>query len=74
MAASIEMESSSKSSSEDLVEMRVFSMNMPFAALLANGYKTLETRNGTMFVPHPEGTQMLLHVGRRNYPDGNKHL
>ena len=49
-------------------------MNLPFAALLANGYKTLETRNGTMFVPYPEGTHMLLHVGQRTYPDGNRHL
>ena len=56
------------------VTMHAFSMNMPFAALLANSYKTLETRNGTMFVPYPEGTQMLLHVGRRTYPDGDKHL
>jgi len=44
------------------------------AALMANGYKTLETRNGTMFTTYPEGTQMLLHVGRRTYPDGDKHL
>jgi len=43
--------------------MKVFSMNMPFAALLANGYKTLETRNGTKFTTYPEGTRMLLHVG-----------
>lgn len=56
------------------VNMRVFSMNLPFAALLANEYKTLETRNGTMFVPYPEGTKMLLHVGQRIYPDGNRHL
>lgn len=56
------------------VNMRVFSMNLPFAALLANGYKTLETRNGTMFTPYEEGTKMLLHVGQRIYPDGNRHL
>lgn len=56
------------------VQLRCFSMNNPFAALLANGYKTLETRNGTMFTKYPEGTQMLLHVGRRTYPDGGKHL
>lgn len=56
------------------ISMRAFSMNMPFAALLANGYKTLESRNGTMFQPYPEGTQMLLHVGHRLYPDGNRHL
>lgn len=58
----------------ETIEMRVFSMNLPFAALLSNGYKTLETRNGTMFVPYPEGTKMLLHVGQRIYPDGNRHL
>lgn len=49
-------------------------MNMPFAALLANGHKTLETRNGTMFTSYPEGTYMLLHVGQRTFPDGNRHL
>ena len=59
---------------KSVIEMHVFSMNLPFAALLSNGYKTLETRNGTMFVPYPEGTKMLLHVGQRNYPDGNRHL
>eukprot|EP00804_Cyclotella_cryptica_P015914 CCRYP_006407-RA/>CCRYP_006407-RA protein AED:0.27 eAED:0.27 QI:93/1/1/1/1/1/2/300/470 len=56
------------------VEMRTFSMNLPFAALLANGYKTLETRNGTMFTTYPEGTKLLLHVGQRIYPDGDRHL
>jgi magnesium-dependent phosphatase 1 len=59
---------------KDTVEMRVFSMNLPFAALLANEYKTLETRNGTMFTPYPEGTKMLLHVGQRIYPDGDRHI
>ncbi|CAM9603807.1 unnamed protein product, partial [Heterosigma akashiwo] len=58
----------------DTVSMQVFSMNLPFAALLANGYKTLETRNGTMFTPYPEGTKMLLHVGQRIYPDGDRHI
>jgi len=56
------------------VLFRCFSMNNPFAALLANGYKTLETRNGTMFSEYSEGTQMLLQVGQRTYPDGGKHL
>ena len=41
------------------VSMNVFSMNLPFAALLSNGYKKLETRNGTMFLPYPEGTKMV---------------
>lgn len=58
----------------DTIDMLCFSMNLPFAALLANGYKTLETRNNTMFVQYKEGTQMVLHVGQRLYPDGNKHI
>lgn len=76
-AENVEIISSSSqqdSKNTDTVKMHVFSMNMPFAALLANGYKTLETRNGTMFTTYPEGTKMLLHVGRRNYPDGNRHI
>lgn len=82
MATNIQKISSSSSSPStsqnqddaNTVNMRVFSMNLPFAALLANGYKTLETRNGTMFTPYSEGTKMLLHVGRRTYPDGDRHL
>jgi magnesium-dependent phosphatase 1 len=61
-------------SSNSTVQFRCFSMNQPFAALLSNGYKTLETRNGTMFTQHAEGAQFLLHVGRRTYPDGGKHI
>lgn len=58
----------------DTLILPVFSMNMPFAALLANGYKTIETRNGTMFTRYSEGTKILLHVGQRNYPDGDRHV
>ena len=65
---------SSDLDSTTTIQMLAFSMNMPFAALMANRYKTLETRNGTMFTTYPEGTQMLLHVGRRTYPDGNRHV
>ena len=43
------------SSTDNQVTIRAFSMNQPFAALLANGYKDLETRNGTMFVPYAPG-------------------
>lgn len=64
----------SAESNPNTVSMRVFSMNLPFAALLANEYKILETRNGTMFFPYPAGTKFLLHVGKRTYPDGNRHL
>ena len=72
--AAVDIEMSNTSADQDSVNMRVFSMNLPFAALLSNGYKTLETRNGTMFTPYPEGTKMLLHVGQRIYPDGNRHM
>lgn len=72
-AANIELPNKTGDES-NLVNMRVFSMNLPFAALLANEYKTLETRNGTMFTPYPEGTKMLLHVGQRIYPDGDRHI
>jgi magnesium-dependent phosphatase 1 len=70
-ASDLKVESAKRN---EKISMRAFSMNLPFAALLANGYKTLETRNGTMFVPYPEGTQMLLHVGQRVYPDSDKHI
>lgn len=72
-ASNIEI-SKSDTDESDLVNMHVFSMNLPFAALLSNGYKTLETRNGTMFTPYQSGTQMLLHVGQRVYPDGDRHI
>ena len=72
-ASNIEIRNQNPSSS-DVVEMRTFSMNLPFAALLANGYKTIESRNGTMFTPYPEGSKMLLHVGQRIYPDGDRHI
>lgn len=71
MATKVSLESSVDSSK---VEMKCFSMNQPFAALLANGYKDLETRNGTMFERYAPGTKMLLHVGQRKYPDGDKHV
>ena len=53
--------------------MRAFSMNMPFAALVAHGYKTTESRNHTMF-SELAGETVLLHVGQRTYPDGGKHV
>jgi hypothetical protein len=54
--------------------MKCFSMNMPFAGLLAHGVKTLESRNGTMFTSMAKkGERVLLHVGQRQYPDGGEH-
>ena len=64
----------SDNNAQNTIEMRCFSMNQPFAALLANCYKTLETRNGTMFAQYAEGTQLLLHIGQCIYPDGDKHI
>ena len=57
----------------DGVMLRCFSMNMPFAGLLARGVKSIESRNGTMFEGVGEGSIALLHVGKRTYPDGGKH-
>lgn len=54
------------------VRLPCFSMNQPFAGLVAYGVKTLETRNSTVF-SKLEGRKVLLHVGRRTYPDGGKH-
>jgi hypothetical protein len=71
MATKVSIESQADNSK---TEMKVFSMNQPFATLLANGYKDLETRNGTMFERYAPGTMMLLHVGQRKYPDGDKHI
>ena len=72
-SASID-EADNTSNNKDLVEFKCCSMNQPFAALLANGFKTLETRNGTMFERYAPGTRVLLHVGQRVYPDGDRHL
>ena len=58
--------------SVDGIVLPTFSMNMPFAGLVAHGIKDLETRNHTMF-EGTEGRLALLHVGMRTYPDGGKH-
>lgn len=49
-----------------------FSMNQPFASLLAHGFKTLETRNSSILAPL-EGRKVALHVGKNTYPDGGMH-
>jgi magnesium-dependent phosphatase 1 len=54
---------------EDTVEMLAFTMSQPFAALLLNGIKTVETRNNPMFQDVAPGTKVLLHCGRRDWPD-----
>ena len=72
-AAGASSDANSGSTGGANVRLRCFSMNQPFAGLVAHGHKTLETRNGTMFMGS-EGELVLLHVGRRTYPDGGKHL
>jgi magnesium-dependent phosphatase 1 len=49
--------------------MPCFTMSQPFAALLLNGVKTVESRNNPMFQELTPGTQVLLHAGRRDWPD-----
>ena len=61
-------------SSSAKISYKAFSMGMPFAALLANGYKTLESRNNDVFLPCIAGTQLLIHVGRKTFDDGDSHL
>ncbi|KAJ8602534.1 hypothetical protein CTAYLR_008338 [Chrysophaeum taylorii] len=48
--------------------MRCVSMALPFAALLLNGAKTLETRNSRMF-SNLEGQDVVIRVGHRDWDD-----
>lgn len=50
-----------------------FSMSQPFAALLVNGAKTLESRNSPM-LSELEGQRVALHVGRRDWQGLDKHV
>jgi hypothetical protein len=50
-------------------EFPAFSMSQPFAALLAKGIKTVETRRAATFAALPVGAWVALHVGRRDWPD-----
>jgi len=54
------------------VRFPCFSMNQPFAALVAQGFKTLETRNSNI-LKQLAGKRVALHVGQRTYPDGGMH-
>eukprot|EP00527_Entomoneis_sp_CCMP2396_P006714 CAMPEP_0198147134 /NCGR_PEP_ID=MMETSP1443-20131203/33334_1 /TAXON_ID=186043 /ORGANISM="Entomoneis sp., Strain CCMP2396" /LENGTH=438 /DNA_ID=CAMNT_0043811303 /DNA_START=253 /DNA_END=1566 /DNA_ORIENTATION=+ len=59
----------SKASSVETVEMPCFSMSQPFAALLLNGVKTVESRRQPMFQDLKPGTRVLLSCGRKDWPD-----
>lgn len=51
------------------INLPCFTMSQPFAALLLNGVKTVESRNNPMFAQVQPGTRLLLHVGRRDWHD-----
>lgn len=51
------------------VSLPCFSMSQPFASLLMNGIKTVESRNNPMFRDLAPGTRVLLHCGRREWHD-----
>lgn len=53
----------------EMVEMPCFSMSQPFASLLMNKIKDIETRNNPMFEDIKPGTQILLHCGQRDWKD-----
>jgi magnesium-dependent phosphatase 1 len=59
---------------ESMVEMQCFTMSQPFAALLLNGIKTVESRNNPMFQDVAAGTKVLLHCGRKDWPDQESYL
>ena len=52
-----------------VIEMPCFSMCQPFASLLLNGIKTVETRNNPMFMDLKPGSKVLLHCGMRDWKD-----
>jgi magnesium-dependent phosphatase 1 len=53
----------------NMVSMPCFSMSQPFAALLLNGFKTVESRNSPMLGDLEPGTRVLVHCGRRDWHD-----
>ena len=66
------LSSSSQSASDEdgkTTTMPCFTMSQPFAALLLNGVKTVESRNNPMFQELKPGTRVLLHCGRRDWHD-----
>lgn len=69
-ASDIQLESDKPSN----IQVKVFSMSMPFAAFLMNGVKTLETRKNPMFEHCKPGSKLLIHVGQRDFDDKNRHF
>ena len=54
--------------------MPCFTMSQPFASLLLNGVKTVESRNNPMFEGVAPGTRVLLHCGRKDWHDQESYL
>jgi len=63
------IDGSVKSANLKQVTMPCFTMSQPFAALLLNGIKTIESRNNDMFTALTPGTKVLLHAGRKDWHD-----
>lgn len=74
-SATILSGSSSKAPKDkNTVSMQCFTMSQPFAALLLNGMKTVESRNTPMFQDIKPGTRLLLHCGRKDWHDLESYL
>ena len=69
LSASPGDDSTSAQSSVHIITMKCFTMSQPFAALLLNGVKTVESRNSNMFQSLKPGTKLLLHVGKKDWHD-----
>lgn len=54
---------------EETIDMPCFSMSQPFASLLLNKIKDIETRNNPMFENMKPDTSILLHCGKRDWHD-----
>lgn len=66
--------SSTAAPKDDMVSMPCFTMSQPFAALLLNGIKTVESRNNPMFQDITPGTRLLLHCGRKDWHDLDSYI
>jgi len=68
-SSSFAASASSSPTASSTTTMPCFTMSQPFASLLLNGYKIVESRNNPMFVDVQPGTQVLIHCGRKDWHD-----
>ena len=73
-SATILAGSSAAAPIDDMVSMPCFTMSQPFAALLLNGMKTVESRNNPMFQNIKPGTRLLVHCGRKDWHDLDSYV